>query len=77
VKWSIFTRQGKFPENYLWHPNAFDHLVVLHMPMSKFEFVMSMVRLEKPLNLYTEANQGGIATYGKGYLTTRSKATES
>jgi len=47
------------------------------MPMSKFEFVMSMVRLEKPLNLYTETNQGGIATYGKGYLTTRSKATES
>ena len=42
------------------------------MPMSKFEFVMSMVRLEPP-NLYTEANQGGIATYGKGYLTTNEK----
>ena len=46
-----------FPENYLWHPNFFDHLVVFYA-YEKFEFVMSMIRLEKPLNLYTETNQG-------------------
>ena len=46
------------PQDYLWHPNPTQEYVVLHMPMSRFESVMSTVRVEKPLHLYIDVNRG-------------------
>lgn len=58
IRWSgrFLPDEVSFPENYLWHPNFFD--LVVFYAYEKFEFVMSMIRLKKPLNPYTETNQG-------------------
>ena len=62
------------PQDYLWHPSSTGEYVVLHMPMSRFEAVMSTVRLEKPLHLYINVDRGtGVSTQGHGYLTTSDK----
>lgn len=59
------------PADYLWHPGPGGQYVVLHMPMSRFESVMSMVRHEKPLQLAIDVERGnGAATSGHGSLTT-------
>lgn len=59
------------PEDYLWHTNPSSASVVLHMPMSRFEAVMSTVREEKPLVLYINVDGGGGAsTRGQGHLAT-------
>jgi hypothetical protein len=48
--------------------------VKLSMPMSRFEAVSSTVRVERPLQLYIDANRGiGVSTQGHGYLTTSEK----
>lgn len=61
------------PQDYLWQPSSLEY-VVLHMPMSRFETVMSIVRNEKPLNLYINVNRGsGSTTKGSGYLATTDK----
>jgi hypothetical protein len=58
-------------QDYLWHPGPIGEYVVLHMPMSRFEAVMSTVRQEKPLALYIDVNRGiGASTNGHGHLTT-------
>ena len=62
------------PQDYLWHPNITNGYVVLHMPMSRFESVMSTVRVEKPLHLYINVNKGnGASTPGHGHLATTEK----
>lgn len=62
------------PQDYLWHPNPTREYVVLHMPMSRFESVMSTVRVEKPLHLYIDVNRGiGASTRGHGHLATTEK----
>lgn len=61
-------------QDYLWHPNPVREYVVLHMPMSRFELVMSTVRVEKPLHLYIDVNRGiGAFTRGHGFLATTEK----
>ena len=63
-----------FPQDYLWHPNPIGEYIVLNMPMSRFESVLSTVRFEKPLQLYIDVNRGtGAFTKGYGYLTTSKK----
>ena len=62
------------PQDYLWHPNPTREYVVLHMRMSRFESVMSTVRVEKPLHLYIDVNRGiGAFTRGHGFLATTEK----
>ena len=62
------------PQDYLWHPTSTGEYVVLHMPMSRFDSVMSTVRLEKPLHLYIDVNRGiGAYTSGHGHLATTEK----
>ena len=62
------------PKDYLWHPFPTGEYVVLHMPMSRFESVMSTVRNEKPLHLYISVDRGdGDSTYGYGHLSTTEK----
>ena len=62
------------PQDYLWHPSPVGQYVVLHMPMSHFELVISTVRVEKPLHLHINVNRGsGPATHGQGYLATTDK----
>lgn len=62
------------PQDYLWHPTPTGEYVVLHMPMSRFELVMSTVRVEKPLHLYIDVNRGtGASTRGHGHLATTEK----
>jgi hypothetical protein len=54
-------------QDYLWHPTPSAKYVVLHMPMSRFEAVMSTIRQEKPLHLYIDVNRGiGASTSGHG-----------
>ncbi|MGH7573317.1 MAG: hypothetical protein ACREMK_15955 [Gemmatimonadota bacterium] len=61
------------PQDYLWHPGT-EEYVVLHMPMSRLESVLSTARIEKPLHLYIDVDRGiGAATSGHGYLTTTDK----
>jgi hypothetical protein len=61
-------------QDYLWHPSTVGEYVVLHMPMSRFDSVMSIVRNEKPLNLYINLDRGsGASTQGSGYLATTDK----
>jgi len=56
--------------DFIWYLGQED-LIVLIMPMSRFNAVMSTVRQEKPLALYIDVNRGpGIVTTGHGYLTT-------
>ncbi len=60
--------------DYLWHPTSIGEYVVLQMPMSRFESVLSTVRFEKPLQLYIDVNRGaGASTQGHGYLATSEK----
>lgn len=62
------------PQDYLWHPTPSGEYVVLHMPMSRFESVMSTVRQETPLHLYIDVNRGmGALTQGHGHLATTEK----
>lgn len=62
------------PQDYLWHPSSVGESVVLHMPMSRFESVMSTVRVEKPLHLYIDVDRGiGAVTRGHGHLATTEK----
>ena len=62
------------PDDYLWHPNPSQEYVVLHMPMSRFDAVITTLRYEKPLQLYSYANREiGASTPGDGYLTTTTK----
>lgn len=62
------------PEDYLWHPNISNGYIILHMPMSRFEAVLSTIRMEKPLHLYINVNRGnGSSTKGQGYLSTTEK----
>lgn len=59
------------PQDYLWHPTPTRESVVLHMPMSRFEAVMTMVREEEPLHLFINVSRGsGAATRGHGNLAT-------
>lgn len=59
------------PQDYLWHLNPTQEYVVLHMPMSKFESVISTVRVEGPLHLYINVNREiGALTRGHGHLAT-------
>lgn len=65
---------GALPKDYLWHPGPVSEYAVLHMPMSRFDSVVSIVRNEKPLNLYMSVNRGsGSSTQGYGYLATTDK----
>jgi hypothetical protein len=62
------------PEDYLWHPGGTGEYVVLHMPMNRFEAVMSTVRQDKPLHLYISVSRGsGAFTRGQGHLATSEK----
>jgi len=62
------------PQDYLWHTTPTKECVVLHMPMSRFESIMSTVRVEKPLHLYIDVNRGiGAFTRGHGHLATTDK----
>ena len=62
------------PQDYLWHPNPVGQYVVLHMPMSRLEMIMSTVRVEKPLHLYIDVDRGtGAFTQGHGHLATTEK----
>jgi len=59
------------PQDYLWHPRPTVASVVLHMPMSRFEAVMSTARQEKPLHLYINVDpSSGASTQGEGHLAT-------
>ena len=59
------------PQDYLWHPGGTMDYVVLHMPMSRFESVMTLARVEKPLHLYINVDRGtGASTQGNGHLAT-------
>ncbi len=63
-----------FVQDYLWHPGPVGEYVVLHMPMNRFESVLSTVQFEKPLQLYIDVNRGvGAYTRGHGYLATSEK----
>jgi hypothetical protein len=58
------------PQDFLWHPGTTTY-VVLQMPMSRFDALMSTLRLEKPLHLYIDVDKGfGAFTPGHGYLAT-------
>ena len=62
------------PQDYLWHPTSTREYVVLHMPMNRFEHVISTVRHEEPLHLYIDVNRGiGAVTHGHGHLATTDK----
>ena len=62
------------PLDYLWYPNPMSEYVVLRMPMSRFEAVMSTVRVEKPLHLYINVDREiGTFTSGYGHLATTEK----
>lgn len=58
------------PQDFLWHPGTITY-VVLQMPMSRFDAVMSTLRFEKPLHLYIDVDRGfGATTSGHGSLVT-------
>lgn len=62
------------PQDFLWHPNPTQEYVVLHMPISRFDAILSTVRVEKPLHLYINVNRGsGAYTNGQGHLATTEK----
>jgi len=70
----FYADDATLPHDYLWHPNSVSEYVVLHMPMNRFDSVASIVRNEKPLNLYISANRGsGASTQGYGFLATSDK----
>lgn len=61
----FFPDGATMPQDYLWHLNPMREYVVLHMPMSRFESVMSTVRV---------VNRGiGAFTRGHGHLATTEK----
>lgn len=61
----------EMPEGYLWHPTSGQEYIILIMPMSRFDSVVSTVRKESPLQLYINANRGpGVSTKGQGHLAT-------
>ena len=68
----FFPDGADMPEDYLWHPSAFGEYVVLHMPWSRFDSVMSTMRQESPLHLHINADRGpGSVTHGGyGHLAT-------
>jgi hypothetical protein len=62
------------PQDYLWHPAGPGEYIVLHMPMGRFENIMTTVRQEKPLQLYIDVDRGiGASTSGHGSITTSDK----
>lgn len=65
---------ASLPQDYLWHPNPVSEYVVLHMPMSRFDAILSTVRTEEPLHLYINVDRGiGASTPGQGHLATTDK----
>jgi hypothetical protein len=67
----FYSDDAELPEDFLWHPNPSADYVVLNMPMSRFEAVMTTVRQERPLHLYINVNRsGGALTHGEGHLAT-------
>ena len=70
----FYAENETLPGDYLWHPNPTSTYVVLHMPVNRMESVLSIVRNEKPLNLYISANRGtGASTPGSGHIATTEK----
>lgn len=70
----FYPEGATLPQDYLWHPNPMGEYVVLQMPMNRFESVTSIVRTEKPLQLYIDVNRGiGAFTQGHGCLVTSEK----
>lgn len=70
----FYPDDATLPEDYLWHPNPVQEYVVLHMPWSRFDSVVSLVREEGPLHLHITANRGsGAVTHGTGHLATTDK----
>lgn len=62
------------PQDFLWHHTPLVEFVILKMPMSRFEPIMSTVRSEKPLHLYIDVDRGtGVSTRGHGHLATTDK----
>lgn len=70
----FFPDGADIPQDRLWHPTPAKESVVLAMPMSRFDAVMSTVRQEKPLHLYIDVDRGtGASTQGHGQLSTTDK----
>lgn len=70
----FYPDDASLPQDYLWHPGPVSEAIVLHMPMNRFDSIISIVRNEKPLNLYISVNREiGASTQGYGYLATTSK----
>ena len=70
----FYADNESLPQDYLWHPNPVSTYVVLHMPVTRMESILSLVRNEKPLNLYISVNRGtGASTKGYGHIATTDK----
>lgn len=68
----------KIPDDYLWYPNKDHEYIILHMPLSRFDMIMSIVKERSPLYLYINAEREnqGIGSHGTGYLSTSAKDPE-
>ena len=70
----FYAEDASLPQDYLWHPNPVSTYVVLHMPFSRMETILSILRNEKPLHLYISANRGtGSSTPGYCHIATTEK----
>ncbi len=62
------------PQDFLRHSTRTEQFIFLTMSMSRFESVISTIRVEKPLHLYIDVNRGTVAqTRGLGHLATSAK----
>ena len=71
----FYPEGATIPKDYLWHPNSTVEYVVVNMPISRFESVMSTVRFDKPLHLYINVSNSGLGafTHGQANLATTEK----
>lgn len=59
----------KLPDDYLWTPKPSNEHIIIHMPISRFEAVLSFIRNEK--NLYMKIDvmrKKGVGIHGQGAL---------
>ncbi len=64
----------ELPDDYLWHPKSSEGHIILHMPVSRLETVLSIIKSEPKMFLHIDVKKDeGIGKHGDGYLSTTDK----